>query len=403
MLLCACSSGTIMETDPATQEPLIPPLQATGDINKLCTATGFPGAGNPSAYCAAANISALYDTFTLPDPTKVPSCGPMLTQRRFSLISSMAQRFVLPSNIISLSAELAGGAGAPGFRCQGGTCKAATSGGPGGVLNIQNLETVFKGGEEVFILVGGAAPTPEFPSQPVAGGGGGYSAILSASNPSAASTVWYAAAGGGGGGAGSPCLPNGVCVGGAGQGGCMSGVMRVNRTLAGVRPAAKGGASGIGIVLNSTDARSAASANGLPGGSAGGGLGGGVDAPAAGLAVAGFGGGGGGWGQLGAEGFGGFGGGGGGGGAPSAGAPGVTLAPGGGGGGGWWAGAGGDNTVIGSVAGADMTRVGRGGGGGNCIVVGSAPGTNAQLIKGSSLASGNTGNGYVQLTIVYAK
>jgi hypothetical protein len=141
----------------------------------------------------------------------------------------VAERIVLPKGIISMRAELAGAAGAAGVRCTNGTCTKGNAGGRGGKLLLKNLETIFQGGEELYVLVGGAALAAAA-NQSVAGNGGGFTALLSGAEPSAASTVWYAAAGGGGGGAGSLCLPGGICLGAsaAGEGGCASDLITMS-------------------------------------------------------------------------------------------------------------------------------------------------------------------------------
>lgn len=148
----------------------------------------------------------------------------------FVFNSGAAERIVLPKGIISLSAEVAGAAGAAGDRCTNGTCSKGNAGGRGGKLFVKNLESLFKGGEELYVLVGGTPPAAAgSTNQPVAGSGGGFSALLSGADPAAASTVWYAAAGGGGGGAGSVCLLSGVCLGSSatGEGGCASDLITV--------------------------------------------------------------------------------------------------------------------------------------------------------------------------------
>lgn len=344
-----------------------------------------------------------------------------------------------------MSAELAGGHGGSGFRCTEGECSPTTKGGLGGTLVVKNLEAVFKGGEELYILVGGAAHEPAAPVMgSMAGSGGGYTALLSGPDPGALSTVWYAAAGGGGGGAGSVCLSNGVCLGSSGEAGCAAGLLKVNFSSSVGLPAPKAGPGGAGFAVEAMqdDAQvrfAQQAATGHPGSYAGGGSAGdvaaskeagnrgsaaGADNSALGALpepghlaattptnasspvwsppVSAYGGGGGGFGKQGADGVGGFGRGGAA--AMQASLPNVIPAastPGGGGGGGYWGGAGGDNVMASLSIDAELTRVGRGGGGGNCMV---AIGLDAagSRVQAEALAGSNPGNGYVKLTIVYA-
>lgn len=203
-----------------------PAIQVTGSINKVCSV------GNnllPSAYCSVANIKAEGAPISFTDPITTPACGPAGNRRTFVFNGGAAERIVLPKGIISMSAELAGAAGAAGVRCINGTCSKGNAGGRGGKLLLKNLETIFKGGEELYVLVGGAAPAAASANQSIAGTGGSFTALLSGADPSAASTVWYAAAGGGGGGAGSLCMPGGLCLGSsaAGEGGCASDLITV--------------------------------------------------------------------------------------------------------------------------------------------------------------------------------
>lgn len=155
-------------------------------------------------------------------------------------------------------------------------CSPATKGGLGGKLSVKNLETMFKGGEEIYILVGGAASEASAPVESVAGAGGGYTAILSGPDPGSLSTVWYASSGGGGGGAGSVCLPNGVCLGASGEGGCASGLLHVNYSSSLGQPPPKSGLGGEGFAVENDQRVQFAAANGQQGGLIGGGSGGGL-------------------------------------------------------------------------------------------------------------------------------
>lgn len=257
-------------------------LQVTGSPHKVCTA---PGSQVQSAYCSVKNIPAIGERFSLRDPVKVSACGTQLLTKVFGFQGSTIQKFVLPKGIVSMSAEIAGAAGAAGFRCAAadGACSATTKGGLGGRLTVKNLETVFAGGEEIHILVGGAASEPSSPpKQSIAGSGGGYSAILSGPDPGSPYTVWYASAGGGGGGAGSVCLPNGVCLGASGRDGCASDLLRVTYANSVGQPAPKAGPGGAGFAVEGGANRTApAAANGQQGSLIGGGSGGGGNVLAA--------------------------------------------------------------------------------------------------------------------------